>query len=63
MKDRHSYKSTLIISHLPINKSYLSIDETTLANVTLDQLIHNANKLSRKVESMQDNFLGEAAAS
>ena len=53
MEDRHSIKSTLVTSQLPITKWHPYIGDATLADAILDRLLHNAHKLVLKGESMR----------
>jgi len=53
MEDRHSLKSTLITSQLPITQWHKAIGDATLADAILDRLVHNAHKLKLKGESMR----------
>ena len=53
MEDRHSLKSTLITSQLPVTKWHQTIGDATLADAILDRLVHNAYKLKLKGESMR----------
>ncbi len=53
MEDRHSLRSTLITSQLPVNQWYKAIGDATLADAILDHLLHNSHKLKLKGESMR----------
>lgn len=53
MEDRHSLKSTLITSQLPVDQWHKTIGDATLADAILDRLLHNAHKLKLKGESMR----------
>lgn len=53
IEDRHGRRSTLIASQLPIDHWHEFIGEATLADAILDRLLHGANKLSLKGESMR----------
>ncbi len=48
MEDRHSLKSTLITSQLPITQWHKAIGDATLADAILDRLLHNSHKLTLK---------------
>lgn len=53
LEDRHSRKSTLIISQLPIANWHELIGDPTLADAILDRFVHNAHKISMKGDSMR----------
>lgn len=53
MDDRHGSTATLIISQLPTDQWYQSIGDNTLADAILDRLMHNANRINLKGESMR----------
>jgi DNA replication protein DnaC len=53
MEDRHSAKSTLVTSQLPITQWHKAVGDATLADAILDRLLHNAHKLKLKGESMR----------
>ena len=53
MEDRHSSKSTIFTSQLPLTKWHDFIADPTLADAILDRLLHNAHKLPLKGESMR----------
>lgn len=53
MDDRHGIKSTIMTSQLPISKWHEIFGDPTLADAILDRLIHNAQKLTLKGESMR----------
>ena len=53
MEDRHTSKSTIVTSQLPISKWHCYIGDATLADAILDRLLHNAHKLNLKGESMR----------
>ncbi len=53
MDDRHGQSSTVVISQLPTEQWYVSIDDNTLADAILDRLMHNAHRLQLKGESMR----------
>jgi DNA replication protein DnaC len=58
MDDRHGHTSTVMISQLPTDQWYTSIGDNTLADATLDRLMHNAHRLQLKGESMR-KILGQ----
>lgn len=53
LEDRHSFKSTLITSQLPIDHWHEIIADPTLADAILDRLVHNAYRINLKGESMR----------
>jgi len=53
LEDRHSLKSTLITSQLPIDHWHEIIADPTLADAILDRLVHNAYRINLKGESMR----------
>ena len=53
IEDRHSLKSTLITSQLPVDHWHEIIADPTLADAILDRLLHNAYRINLKGESMR----------
>ena len=53
IEDRHGKHSTIITSQLPISKWYDVIGEKTVADAILDRLVHNAQRLELKGESLR----------
>ncbi len=53
MKDRHESKSTLITSQLPVKDWHTSIGDATLADATLDRVVHNSHRIVLKGKSMR----------
>lgn len=53
IEDRHTARSTLITSQLPIEHWHDHLNDPTLADAILDRLIHGAHKLTLKGESMR----------
>ena len=53
LEDRHSVRSTLATSQLPIEKWHDIIGDPTLADAILDRLVHNAYKINLKGGSMR----------
>ena len=53
IEDRHRQKSTIIASQLPVSKWHDTIGEGTLAEPTLDPLVHTAHRIDIKGESMR----------
>lgn len=56
MEERHSRKSTLIVSQIPIGNWHELIGDQTLADAILDRLVHNAHKINMKGDSMRKNL-------
>ena len=53
IEDRHGKKSTLFTSQVPVNLWHEVIGEQTIADAILDRIIHDANRLELKGESMR----------
>ncbi len=53
MDDRHENTSTLMISQFSTDHWYQSISDNTLADAILDRLMHNAQRIKLKGESMR----------
>ncbi|MGC1181423.1 IS21-like element helper ATPase IstB [Legionella sp.] len=53
LDDRHTLRSTIITSQLPIQHWHEYIADPTLADAILDRLVHNAYKIELKGESMR----------
>ena len=53
IEDRHSLRSTLIASQLPMDHWHEIITDPTLADAILDRLVHNAYRITLKGESMR----------
>lgn len=53
IEDRHGKRSTIITSQIPVNKWYDVIGEKTVADAILDRLVHNAQRLELKGESLR----------
>ena len=53
MDARYARTSTVIISQLPTNQWHQSIGDATLADGVLDRLMHNAERIQLKGESMR----------
>lgn len=53
IEDRHTSRSTVITSQLPIDQWHDYIGDPTLADAILDRLVHNAYKLPLTGESMR----------
>jgi len=57
VEDRHSLRSTIVATQLPLDKWHDIIGDPTLADAILDRLIHNAYKITLKGESMRKTKL------
>lgn len=53
LEERYERKSMIIASQLPISKWYDYIGDPTLADVIMDRLVANSNKIELKGESMR----------
>ena len=53
IEDRHGKKSTLLTSQVPINQWHEVIGEQTIADAILDRIVHDAQRLELKGESMR----------
>jgi DNA replication protein DnaC len=53
IEDRHSKRSTLFTSQVPVNKWHEVIGEQTIADAILDRIVHNAHRLELKGESLR----------
>lgn len=53
LEDRHTLRSTLITSQLPVDAWHDYLGDPTVADAILDRLIHNAYRLTLKGESMR----------
>ena len=53
MEDRHGKKSTLITSQVPVSQWHGVIGEQTIADAILDRIVHDAQRLEIKGESMR----------
>jgi len=53
IEDRYGRKSTIVASHLPVEKWHDAIGHPTLADAILDRLLHNGYKIALKGESMR----------
>ncbi|MDD4760299.1 MAG: ATP-binding protein [Bacteroidaceae bacterium] len=52
-EERYVRKSVIIASQLPSNKWYNYIGDSTLADVIMDRLVSNANKIVLKRKSIR----------
>lgn len=53
IEDRHGKSSIIITSQVPVNKWHEVIGEKTVADAILDRIIHEANRLELKGESLR----------
>ncbi|HPH32457.1 MAG TPA: IS21-like element helper ATPase IstB [Chitinophagaceae bacterium] len=53
IEDRHGKASTIITSQVPVSLWHEVIGEQTIADAILDRLVHDANRLDMKGESMR----------
>lgn len=53
IEDRHGKKSTLFTSQVPVNQWYEVIGEQTIADAILDRIVHDAERLELKGESLR----------
>ena len=58
LDDRYQKKSTIVTSQLPTTHWYEHLNDATLADAILDRLLHNANRIELKGESMRKNQKG-----
>jgi DNA replication protein DnaC len=53
IEDRHGKHSTIITSQLPIKQWYDVIGEKTVADAVMDRIVHNAQRIELKGESLR----------
>lgn len=53
IEDRHGKRSTIITAQLPVKQWYDVIGEKTVADAVLDRIVHNAQRIELKGESMR----------
>ncbi len=53
LDDRFNVRSTLVTSQLPVEQWHQHLGDPTLADATLDRLVHNAYRINLKGESMR----------
>lgn len=53
LEDRHSKRSTIITSQLPVAKWYEIIDDETIADAILDRVVHSSHRIELKGESLR----------
>jgi DNA replication protein DnaC len=54
-EDRYDRRSTLVTSQLPVEDWHKLLPDPTLADATLDRLVHNAHRIALTGESMRKN--------
>jgi len=59
IEDRHSKRATVITSQLPVKQWYEVIGETTVADAILDRLLHHAQRIELKGESLRRQPTGK----
>ncbi len=57
IEDRHSLRSTLVTSQLPVNRWHEYVNDPTIADALLDRLLANAQRLELKGESLRRQCL------
>ena len=53
IEDRHGKHSTIITSQLPVKQWHDVIGEKTVADAILDRIVHNAQRIELKGESLR----------
>jgi DNA replication protein DnaC len=53
IEDRHGKSSTIITSQVPVKQWYEIIGEKTIADAILDRIVHDAQRIELKGESMR----------
>ncbi|CAO0821861.1 hypothetical protein DFAR_260004 [Desulfarculales bacterium] len=53
LEDRYSRGATIVIAQMPVNQWHETISNPTLADASLDRLIHNAYKINLKGTSIR----------
>jgi DNA replication protein DnaC len=53
IEDRHGKASTIITSQVPVSKWHEIIGEQTIADAILDRIVHDADRLEMKGESLR----------
>ena len=54
-EDRYQVRSTILTSQLPVSRWHEQIGDPTLADGILDRLVHNADRIEMRGESMRKN--------
>ena len=55
LEDRHGKRSIIITSQLPVKQWYEVIGEKTVADAILDRILHHAQRIELKGESLRKN--------
>lgn len=53
LEDRYGRASTILTVQVPVDQWHETISDSTLADAILDRLVHNAQKINLKGESMR----------
>lgn len=53
IEDRHGKRSTIITAQVPVKQWYDLINEKTVADAIMDRLVHNAQRIELKGESLR----------
>jgi len=56
IEDRHSKKSIIIASQIPISTWYDIIPDSTIADAILDRIVHTATRIELKGDSLRKNM-------
>ena len=56
IEDRHGKRSTIITSQLPVKQWYEVIGENTVADAILDRIVHSAQRIELKGESLRKKW-------
>ena len=56
LDDRHTNRSTIVTSQIPVDHWHEVIGDPTLADTILDRLVHNAYRINLKGESMRKRY-------
>ena len=56
LDDRHTSRSTIVTSQIPVDHWHEIIGDPTLADAILDRLVHNAYRINLKGESMRKRY-------
>jgi DNA replication protein DnaC len=56
IEDRHSKRSTIVTSQLPVKQWYEVIGESTVADAILDRIVHSAQRIELKGESLRKKW-------
>jgi DNA replication protein DnaC len=56
IEDRHGKRSTIVTSQLPVKQWYEVIGESTVADAILDRIVHSAQRIELKGESLRKKW-------